>query len=374
MIILFSSTAKDDRIKFGTRKIQILQTVQENLMTPKPFHENRFDSIQALRGIASLFIVLEHVRFLNCGAFCVDIFFCISGFVIMFSTHKNSKNFLRKRLMRILPLYYTMTVGTYFMLLFFPGMFAQTKADPVYLIKSLLFLPFDIGGGVLQPLMRIGWTINCEVFFYLLFFLSLHISQKYRGLICSGLLVLLTALGNCFPDAPVFFRFYGSPVMLEFILGILCYYLLWGGYELYRKNKLPQVTAPLALLTAAACFAGLLITKPHINILGFRRPVVWGLPAMVIVMCFFIMGLTLRMPAPLIRLGNMSFSLYLIHYYPVQFLDRMIFHFDACTPFTVFGVLICLLVSVGLARICWIVYETPFHEKHPFHEKRSFRK
>lgn len=337
-------------------------------MTPRPFHENRFDSIQALRGIASLFIVLEHVRFLNCGAFGVDIFFCISGFVIMFSTHKDCKNFLRRRLLRILPLYYTMTIGTYFLLLLFPGMFSQTKANPVYLIKSLLFIPFDIGGGVLQPLMRIGWTINCEIFFYLLFFLSLQISHKYRGLICSGFLVFLTALGNYLPDAPVFLRFYGSPVMLEFVLGIACYYLLQGLYGLHQKNRLPQTAAPLALLTAAACFAGLLITKPHINILGYRRLLVWGLPAMLIVICFFIMGLTLCMPSLLIRLGNISFSLYLIHYYPVQFLDRMVFHFDACTPFTVFGVFVCLLVSLALAWICWNIYEKDiFRKKHFFH-------
>ena len=62
------------------------------------FHQMHFDSIQALRGITALFIVLEHVRFLNCGAFGVDIFFCISGFMIMFSTHKDTAYFLRKRL------------------------------------------------------------------------------------------------------------------------------------------------------------------------------------------------------------------------------------------------------------------------------------
>ena len=53
------------------------------------FHRQHFDSIQALRGITALFIILEHIRFLNCGAFGVDIFFCISGFMIMFSDRKS---------------------------------------------------------------------------------------------------------------------------------------------------------------------------------------------------------------------------------------------------------------------------------------------
>ena len=82
----------------------------ENITVNKEFHELHFDSIQALRGLADLFVVFQHVRFLNFGAFGVDIFFCISGFMIMFTTEKSTKYFFRKRLVRILPLYYLMTL------------------------------------------------------------------------------------------------------------------------------------------------------------------------------------------------------------------------------------------------------------------------
>ena len=92
----------------------------ENITVNKEFHELHFDSIQALRGLAALFVVFQHVRFLNFGAFGVDIFFCISGFMIMFTTEKSTKYFFRKRLVRILPLYYLMTLGTYLLLLLFP--------------------------------------------------------------------------------------------------------------------------------------------------------------------------------------------------------------------------------------------------------------
>ena len=110
----------------------------ENITVNKEFHELHFDSIQALRGLAALFVVFQHVRFLNFGAFGVDIFFCISGFMIMFTTEKSTKYFFRKRLVRILPLYYLMTLGTYLSLLLFPSMFQQTRHDFSYLVKSLL--------------------------------------------------------------------------------------------------------------------------------------------------------------------------------------------------------------------------------------------
>lgn len=326
-------------------------------MQQKSFHDNHFDSIQTLRGIAALFVVLEHVRFLNCGAFGVDIFFCISGFMIMFSTHKSTEFFLRKRIIRILPLYYLMTVGTFLLLILFPTMFEQSKADPIFLIKSLLFIPFDIGGGVLQPLMRIGWTVNCEIFFYLLFFIAMHISHKYRGLISSLLIGLVVALAQMLPVNWAPLTFYGNPIMLEFILGIIIYYVVRGIYELHSRKTLPKSILPISILTFIGIFAMLSITKPGINTLGFRRFFLWGIPGMLLVLCAFLIGMFMSMPRFSVKLGNMSFSLYLIHYYPIMFLDRKIFDFSSCTAFSLFGVVISTAICLGAAYIVWYAIE-----------------
>lgn len=325
------------------------------------FHQMHFDSIQALRGITALFIVLEHIRFLNCGAFGVDIFFCISGFMIMFSTHGGTRRFLAKRLLRILPLYYLMTIGTFLLLLLFPGMFEQTRANPAFLWKSLLFIPFDIGGGVLQPLMRIGWTVNCEIFFYLLFCLAFRISHRFRGLICSLFLLGIIAAARLTPAPPAFLAFYGNPVMAEFIFGILCYHAAEKLYGLYRARKLPRLCLPLGISGLMAGFLGLLATKPMVNILGFRRPLVWGLPALLIVLCAFVLGLYMRQaPTGLVRLGNASFSLYLVHYYPVMLLDRAVFDFSTFTPRALFGSSVAIAVSVCLALTSWRIVEKGF--------------
>lgn len=326
-------------------------------MQQKPFHDNHFDSIQTLRGIAALFVVLEHVRFLNCGAFGVDIFFCISGFMIMFSTHKNTEGFLRKRIIRIVPLYYLMTIGTFFLLLLFPTMFQQSKADPVFLVKSLLFIPFDIGGGILQPLMRIGWTVNCEMFFYLLFFIALRFSHKYRGVICSILIGIVVLLAQLLPIAWAPLTFYGNPIMLEFILGMLSYYILGGLYNLYRKQQPPRILLPCSLIVFVSTFALLLITKPDINILGFRRFILWGLPGMLLLISAFLMGLFLTMPRFSVLLGDISFSLYLVHYYPIMLLDRMIFDFSTCTARSLFGVAVSVILCLAAAYIVWYVIE-----------------
>lgn len=321
------------------------------------FHTNRFDSIQALRGIAALFVILEHVRFLNCGAFGVDIFFCISGFMMMFTTHNSTEHFFKKRLIRILPLYYLMTLVTFALLLLFPTMFEQTKADFSSLVKSLCFIPFDIGDGILQPLMRIGWTVNCEMFFYLLFFIAFHISHKYRGLICSGFLVFTVLLRYLLPTSFAPLRFYGDPIMLEFVLGMLGYYLAWGMYRVHNEKNLPKFLAYLAVVMALIIFALLILTKPQINILDYRRLLVWGIPALLIVLCFFYAGLYLKMSKWCVFVGNMSFSVYLIHYYPVMLFDRKVFDFSKCSGFAIFGVVLTMGICLVCSYVVWIIVE-----------------
>lgn len=319
---------------------------------PSDFHRQRFDSIQALRGIAALFVVLEHIRFLSCGAFGVDIFFCISGFTIMLSTHENSEFFLRKRIIRILPFYYIMTLLTFLLLVLFPGMFLQSKADPVFLAKSLLFIPFDIGDGAVQPLMRIGWTVNCEVFFYLLFFIAMRISQKYRGLLCGMLLVLLIGAARLCPASWVALRFYGDPVMLEFAFGILIYYAARQLYYRCCAARPPRFLLSLSLLCLGLCFLGLMVSRSSMDVLGFRRPLLWGLPAAAIVLLAFFIGLYgVRIPSSLVQLGNASFSLYFMHYYPVLLLDRAVFDFSSPNARSLAGAAAAIAVSVLLALL-----------------------
>ena len=93
----------------------------ENIAINKRFQDLHFDSIQALRGLAALFVVFQHIRFLNFRSFGVDIFFCISGFMIMFTTEKSTKYNYRKRLIPIQQLYYQMTLLTYLSLLMYPS-------------------------------------------------------------------------------------------------------------------------------------------------------------------------------------------------------------------------------------------------------------
>ena len=131
-------------------------------------------SIQALRVIAAFMVLAFHVSLevakltpaavLTPGSAGVDLFFVISGFVMLYSSERlfgrpwASAQFFKRRLVRIVPLYWLAT--TALVLLVAP--FAGTKA----VIASLLFWPYPAGGA---PLLNVGWTLNIEMFFYLVF-------------------------------------------------------------------------------------------------------------------------------------------------------------------------------------------------------------
>lgn len=313
------------------------------------FHTKHFNCIQALRGFTALFVALEHVRFLSCGAFGVDIFFIISGFMAMFATHEDTKHFMKKRLIRIYPLYALLTLGTFFLLILVPNLFHLTEANPIHLVKSLCFIPFEISPGIIQPLVRVGWTINYEMLFYLLFFLSFRISHKYRGLICSGLLGVLVLCEHILPTESTFLRFYGDFIQLEFVLGILTYYIVRKLYQVCEEKSFPSLLSYLSIPIVLGLFIYLAITKQNTDISGMGRVLYWGLPALIIVLCTFIVNLNITMPKFMIVLGNMSFSIYLLHYYPLMFIDRKIYSFESYSPkgllFVVCGLLLVVLVS-----------------------------
>jgi peptidoglycan/LPS O-acetylase OafA/YrhL len=147
-------------------------------------------SIQYLRAIAALLVVYCHAidcqiqfgtstqqKFYyleNFGAIGVDIFFIISGFIISYITATASKQltikeFLKRRFIRIVPIYYLVTAILFIIFLFNSAYHVEYSS----VLKSLTILPvFDSGISFWYPILFIGWTLSFEWFFifYIVYF------------------------------------------------------------------------------------------------------------------------------------------------------------------------------------------------------------
>jgi peptidoglycan/LPS O-acetylase OafA/YrhL len=280
-----------------------------------------FENVQAARALAALVVVAYHVGVLPFGQCGVDIFFVISGLIMSHVVPGEGRGFLARRLVRILPLYWLSTVGVYLIATYRPHWLNTTTAGAVYLVKSLLFIPYVKANGHWGPLNLNGWTLEYEMLFYLVISLAtLLVRSRFATVAAAAVLAaycVLTVLVK--PSNPVV-DYLGRPFLLDFGLGVLSYSLV----QLVRVERLPQwFWLTLAVFSLGAMPAYFYL---HGAPNGFVRTVVYGLPAfafMTSLIAMEIAGWSTRSRL-VSHLGAASYAIYLLHPYVVGILEKML--------------------------------------------------
>lgn len=302
------------------------------------------DKIEVLRFLAAFAVVCVHMPTLGSGNFGVDIFFVISGLVMMLSTEKGSDRFLLKRLIRILPTYWIFTFGVFAVAFAAPGLLNSTTADLSHLLKSLFFIPFDKNGTGHNPVLFLGWTLNYEMYFYVLFAASMAMSMRFRAEICGGLLV--TGLILCSFTQTLPLRAYANPIVIEFLFGMTLYHLL-------RTRPLDprHILAPIALTFIAFAFVGDIASQ---------RAFVFGVPSALFCAAVLTLLAGVRMPRVLVYLGGCSYALYLTHPYVIQVFDKV---FGLFGPAPVLATALASLLVVGVSVLIFEFLENPIRTR-----------
>ncbi|CAM3032823.1 MULTISPECIES: acyltransferase family protein [Sphingomonas] len=304
-------------------------------------------TVQALRGAAALMVVIGHGQSAAAGIVTaaggyfarstllpwgagVDLFFILSGFIMvhasarLFGQRNARAEFLRRRLVRIVPLYWLVTT------LFLALLAAATMkgGDPFpdagAILASYAFFPADTYGDErLFPVFDLGWTLNYEMFFYALFALVVVLPRRAALATVGGLLLALVGIGTIVPG-PSALWFWTRPIILDFGLGLAVGALTGRGVTLPPIGRILLAAVGAAMLFADPFHifdgaAGVTVANDWPRVLCAGFPIAMLLAAAVL-------GPEPGMPRamlPAALVGDASYSLYLVHPFALILTEKL---------------------------------------------------
>jgi peptidoglycan/LPS O-acetylase OafA/YrhL len=324
-------------------------------------HKTRFPELDALRGIAVLWVLFYHYTVaydihykLNTtnkfhfqyGFLAVELFFLISGFVIFLTLEKSKKktDFLVSRFSRLYPAYWAAMFLTIIILTLLP-----TPTLGHYNLKEIAVnLTMLQGFTKLRLIDQVYWTLKMELTFYVIMYL-IYLSKKlkYITYICFPWLAL--SLVSCFFKIPLK-KYLDVLLILEFaplfIAGI-CFYIL----KKDKKNLMAHLLIVLSLLVELPW-----VYQYNIDGKSYSTVMMFLVGFYAIFYLFVFVGLPFLNNKFLLFFGSISYSLYLIHNVIGY---AIIFRLKSIADVQIFYIPVTFIIVVSLASFVSFYIEKP---------------
>ncbi len=337
-------------------------------------------SIQVLRGLAAVLVIHSHAighqmklnngeafqhqffHLSSFGAVGVDIFFVISGFIITLVARKfvrehGCQDFFAKRLLRILPIYWALTLVE-----LIHAFVRHPERSPLSTtIKSIILLPIFDQENFIFPIISLGWTLSFELYFYLVVAVFLLFKRKNFIVQLMAFMGSLVCIGLFVPEiSNPLFRFMTNPIIIEFLLGCLIGMLYLSGSRL--KSNVSYGLLGIAILM----FLGTIIlgngdtSRAETILIDDQAPIrllLWGLPSAALVagLLFLELNQRLQFNQQLILFGDASYSIYLTHYFALTVFTK--FWYISRLPFPDLFIILAIIFATFVGTGFYLVVE-----------------
>jgi peptidoglycan/LPS O-acetylase OafA/YrhL len=308
--------------------------------------------IDALRGISALLVLAQHIVplhwlgqgmlsdgndfYLDLGRIGVATFFLISGFIIPFSISPRStlRSFWMSRFFRLWPVY----IVTILLAVIMGADGAPKLSFSEILVNFTMFQQF-VG---VPNVLGVFWTLQIELVFYFLVsgMLLLGVVHDRKAVRAAFGLSVVLALAMAAGRFAI-----GVKLPVALPIGLM---LMFFGAELRLARQADEALP-------AARIAHLLASLAVVCLLGYSRgvgdnPYRWILAYSLGVVLFLHFERVKNMPAALVFLGTISYSIYLLH-------PLVISIFGNDEPITAVWIVSCTLLA---ATASYYFIEKPF--------------
>ena len=296
-------------------------------------------------------------RFFDWG-FGIHLFFVISGFIMVrtarcYGSAKGAFVFLTRRIIRVVPLYWLMTSLVLVGAALGPELLNMPIGGLAVAVGSYFFVPVLRDGGELRPVLGQGWTLDYEVFFYVLFAISMLLPRRVGLAGLASVMIGLVLIGQFAHPANAALGVWTDTLLLEFLLGLAIGLLQEAGASL--GTRVAVAVATLGIVSAIAFGPACAACG------GVQTWIDQGLPAALIVAAC-VLGPAwpiTRGTSALAAIGDASYSLYLFHPFVIRVLRNL---WLAVIPSTVpLGVELTLgcIAAVAAALVLHLWIEAP---------------
>ncbi len=328
-------------------------------------------SVQAGRALAALAVTAFHLslmmgesryggitvfrEYTAYGNLGVDFFFVLSGFIIMHAHAQDigqpqaAGRYLRRRFIRLFPVYWLYTATFTLLVWLGVGSAATLPREPVEWVASVSLLRFSPA----NPPLPVAWTLFHEVAFYLVF--AVLIVHRTAGIaLLAGWSALCLALFD-YPGegTATAWATYTSLSNLYFLLGMAAWRLMRLGPRWCQPGL---VVGLLALAAAVLAWPA----EPR----GARLLLAVGFALVIGAMAGLEQARPLRLPAWLVRVGDASYTQYMLHLPLAGMLLKLMMasggHRALGGPATYLVVLAC---TVALSVLVWRWVEVPLLDR-----------
>lgn len=333
----------------------------------------KWRSIQALRGIAVLGVVAFHALsverkysggdpflpdILNFGQTGVDLFFVISGFIMVtvtqgrFGSAKELYRFLWSRVTRIYPTYWFYFFITAAIFLVKPAWVNASQGNNAQLVTSFILWPTQQ-----LPLVMVGWSLIHELWFYLVFAVLLLFSQRWllpvllfwAALVITGNFIF--DLHSLSPAILIILHSY----TLEFIIGAL---LAWA----FHRNLFAGASTDIVWIGVICILLCGFLAAYSADVVVFQEGVLragllglfYGL--LVLGLALLEQRRVLLVPRFLQFIGDISYTVYLSHVLVLSAIGRLWVLTGPRVETQMDNLVVLMLMLIAVIGYGWVGY------------------